>query len=370
MRRHAILLATCLTGCIKLDFFAFEGIVAESIEEDYHGLPLHQGDDPPDWLDEDAVEREIYLEIGTGAQIELDQLGSHDSYLHAAFLPAPQSCPEQECPLIDEGLTFIFQHGNSGHMFRYWYRAVMLWTQGANVLIYTYRGYGLSPGETSRSTILEDADTAMSWLRGRDDIDQDRIVAYGYSMGGIPMSYLVGESEHRQVFAAAVLESALDSIEGILDSSSGTEFADGFFFDDTLFDGPVFIQGASLPILQLHGLLDWRVPLHQTRRYYEVLHERPEYTGYLGDSGQGPDQWLALAGHRNLPVHVFMGENHISDYWDDPANPGHCCVHPLEYEQSDYQGFWADVGLTDGQAMTAAYQGYAEVLGAWAGSLH
>ncbi len=367
-RRLFILLAGILAvGCIELDFFLFEAETAESIEEDYHGLPLFNDPEPPDWIEATDIERELYIRVPGAGEISPDALEGENNYLHGVFIHAPTDCGSDDCPLLDTGVTFIYQHGNSGHMFRYWYRAVALWNLGANVFIYTYRGYGLSRGEgdITRETVLEDAGVAMTYLRSRADVDPERIIAYGYSMGGIPTSYLVGESEHKNAFKACVLESAMDSPASSVNVATATDFPDGFFLDETPFDGPTFIGGASLPILHMHGGEDNRVVMEQAERYYNVLKDRPGYTHYLGKTDKPDEAWIALAAHRNVTIPAFAAEFHIADYYLDDKNPSHCCVHPLEYQNSAHTGFLQQIGETEGSSMTSTHDKYRNLLVGW-----
>jgi pimeloyl-ACP methyl ester carboxylesterase len=237
---------------------------------------------------------------------------------------------------------------------------------GANVFIYTYRGYGLSSGEPSKAGILTDADTAMAYLMSRSDVDSRRVVAYGYSMGGLPTSYLVGRSSWRGQFAAVVLESALDGPESTVNLSTGTEFPRGFFLDeDTLFFGPGYMKGASLPILHLHGQQDGRVVLAQAENYYAVLKGRPEYTHYIGRSNRPGEEWIARCGHRNITSWAFDSDMAIAHFWDSSDNPGHCCLHPLEWLHDENADFIQRAGGTTGAAAYAAAMDYQQLVTQW-----
>jgi fermentation-respiration switch protein FrsA (DUF1100 family) len=356
-------------GCVNLDLdsFFFEPEGAYSIE-DYHGLPLFQGAGAPAWLDDDAPDRRLYVEVPSAALLSDSMPPEEGDYIHAAFLPAPADCPVSECPLIESGVTFIYQHGNSGNLWRYWYRAVDLWTLGANVLTYTYRGYGISTGEPSRAGILTDAETAMAYLLTRPEVDPERIVAYGYSMGAIPTSHLVGAGDHTEAFAAVVFESGLDSIESVMAEATGADWPTGFFFEDTLFDGPAFLEdGLDIPVLLLWGAQDRRVYREQVERYRQVLAGTADYTEFIGETDDFIDQWMAAAGHRNIPDHAFGAEDQLADYWDDPANPGHCCVHPYEYADPQHEDFLEAVGGTDNAAMADSWEDYKALITGWVG---
>jgi len=360
------LLAFLSAGCIELDFFLFEPDKADSVAGDYHGLPLWSGDDAPDWIAEAEVEREIYLRVPSGEVIPPGSEKGQKSYIHGAFLHAPTTCPVEDCPLIEDPPTIVYQHGNSGHMWRYWWRAVALWNLGANVFIYTYRGYGLSAGEPSKANVLEDADTAIAYVAGRPDVNPARIVANGYSMGGVPTSYLVGRSPHKGVFAACILEAPLDSPETIVKVATGTDMPGGFFLDeDTEFDGPKFVKGSNLPILHMHGQNDDVLMVESADRYYDVLKGRPGYTHYLNKTDAPDEAWIKTCDHRNIPIWSWGAAHHIADYWGSKKNPTHCCVHPLEYPDPAHAGFLDAIGKTTGDELYATSLDYKNLIAGW-----
>ena len=361
------LLAILLSGCTDhtLDGLFWENEGAYSID-DYHGLPLYQGAAPPVWHDEDSAERRLYIEVPSGLMLSDAMPPASGEFLHAVFIPAPSACPVEECPLADSGVTFLYQHGNSGDLFRYWYRAVSLWTTGANVLIYTYRGFGISSGDVTRANVLEDAETAMTYLLGRSDVDPTRIIPYGYSTGAIPSSWLAAQTDWAPDYPGLVLESALDSIESVLAIGAGTEFPEGVFLDTTPFDGPVFLDEGDLtaPVLHLWGAQDTRVYREQTERYLAVLHDHDDYTYYIGEDDSETDEWMEIAGHRNVPNWPFAASMHISDYWE-VDNPSHCCIHPYEFGESQYESFLEETGKTTGADMAAASQQYRSLISDW-----
>ncbi len=353
-----------LSGCIKLDSFLFENEPADNVFASYHDLPLYTGNNPPSWIASGSVEREIYL-TPEGTVIPPDQLNAHSEYIHGCFLHAPEHVSNDTSPLAGKNVTFIYTHGNSGNMLKYWYRAVSLWSLGSNVFIFTYRGYGLSKGKTTRFHVKQDALAASKYIRNRSDVDTGRIVVYGYSMGGITASYLAGASPDKNRFAGLILESALDAPAQIANLSAGMDFPNDFIFDKELFDGPQFIQGTTIPVLQIHGGKDSRVLIDQAKHYYNVLNGRANYTHYLGLTDKPDELWLKSAGHRNIPNSVFQAENHISDYWDDASNINHCCVNPFEYDEPQFQDFLKNVGNTNGKFMIQSAQQYRALIADW-----
>ena len=91
----------------------------------------------------------------------------------------------QPLPLRERAPTLIYSHGNAGNIaFRMDDLERQYRTLGANILIYDYRGYGDSEGTPSEAGLIADAEACLRYLRSRDDIDKDRIVAFGRSLGG------------------------------------------------------------------------------------------------------------------------------------------------------------------------------------------
>lgn len=52
-----------------------------------------------------------------------------------------------------------------------------------NILMVEYRGYGLSHGYASERGIYMDAQAAMDYLAARTDVNQNRIIVFGRSLG-------------------------------------------------------------------------------------------------------------------------------------------------------------------------------------------
>lgn len=80
--------------------------------------------------------------------------------------------------------TLLYCHGNAGNIGDRLDIIKMFNSIGLNVLIFDYRGYGKSSGVASERGTYLDADAAYEYLLSRDDIDKDKIIVYGKSLGG------------------------------------------------------------------------------------------------------------------------------------------------------------------------------------------
>jgi fermentation-respiration switch protein FrsA (DUF1100 family) len=104
--------------------------------------------------------------------------------------------------------TIIFFYGNAMCLADSlgefdWFRRL-----GANVLIPDYRGYGMSGGKPSEAALYATAETAYAHLRTRRDIDPERIVAAGWSLGG----GVAVDLAHRRPVRALIIFSTFTSV--------------------------------------------------------------------------------------------------------------------------------------------------------------
>lgn len=147
--------------------------------------------------------------------------------------------------------TIIFAHGN-GELIEDWQSEMeRLSAAGPNALLVEFPGYGHSRGKPSRSTLRETFTVAFDWLVARDDVDADRIVAHGRSLGG----GVAGDLALDRPIRALVLQSTF---------SSATQFArenlvPGFLVRDR-FDNRRAVSDFSGPILLMHGIRDDVIP--------------------------------------------------------------------------------------------------------------
>jgi len=106
-------------------------------------------------------------------------------------------------------VTFLFLHGNAGNIYSRVEKIHILHELGGNVFIVDYRGYGLSEGRPTENGVYLDAEAAFDALMDRSDIDHDRIIIYGVSLGGAPAAEL---ALRRSRAAGLVLHSTFTSV--------------------------------------------------------------------------------------------------------------------------------------------------------------
>ena len=106
--------------------------------------------------------------------------------------------------------TVLYSHGNGENIEISQKFVPQFINRGYNVLIWDYRGYGLSTGELSgQENILADAESVYLWLSNRKDAGN--IVFYGFSLGSGFSVYLANKHPGHKL----LLEAAYDSLTSV-----------------------------------------------------------------------------------------------------------------------------------------------------------
>jgi fermentation-respiration switch protein FrsA (DUF1100 family) len=179
--------------------------------------------------------------------------------LHGWFLPAKGE---------PKG-SILFLHGNAENISTHLYSVYWLPSKGFNVFLYDYRGYGLSNGEPELADIVLDLKTAYETLLDQPEVDPDKVVLFGQSLGGAIGAYGAVTAIGPERIRALVVESAFASYRKI-----AREKLDSFFLtwplqwplsllvDDGYSPVNVISQLHPTPLLVIHGAKDNIVPLH------------------------------------------------------------------------------------------------------------
>lgn len=173
--------------------------------------------------------------------------------LHGWFVPG------------DSAFTFLWFHGNAGNLSgRIWQLAAFHFQLGAALFAIDYRGYGRSRGTPTEDGLYLDAEGALAELRRRSDVDQDRIVYFGQSLGGAVAVDLA--TRHRP--AGIVLEAAFTSAADM--ARILYPYVPAWPFLRSRFDSVGKMRHMHAPLLMFHGARDGIVPLEIGRRLLDA----------------------------------------------------------------------------------------------------
>jgi uncharacterized protein len=150
-----------------------------------------------------------------------------------------------KCPVI------LFAHGN-GELIEHWPEFFLPLTHsGIGVYLVEYPGYGRSEGLPSQKTILETFIAAHDHIVDYPNVDPDRVVLFGRSIGGGAVCDL---AEKRSP-AAIILMSTFSSV-----SKMAKKFGvPGFLIRDP-FDNLKTVRSFDGPLLVIHGNRDEIIP--------------------------------------------------------------------------------------------------------------
>jgi len=180
--------------------------------------------------------------------------------LHGWFVPG------------EKEVTWLWFHGNAGNISHRLENLKLLHDElGVSVFLFDYRGYGRSEGTPSEEGTYRDGEAALAYLRSREDVDPDRIVYFGRSLGaGIAVELAISHPPF-----ALILESPVPSIPEL--ARRHYPFLPVWPLLRTKYDSLAKIEKVEAPLLVLHGDRDDVVPFGAGRKLFEAANEPKEF---------------------------------------------------------------------------------------------
>jgi fermentation-respiration switch protein FrsA (DUF1100 family) len=160
------------------------------------------------------------------------------------------------------GVTVLVFNGNGNNRSTRAPLAARLAARGMATLLFDYRGYGGNPGAPSEQGLAADARAARAYLASRTDVNQDRVVYFGESLGS---GVAVGLSVEQAPFAL-ILRSPFTSLVDM-----GRHHYPLLPIDSMLRDKFLSLDrmpSIPSPLLVIAGDGDTIVPIEQSRRLY------------------------------------------------------------------------------------------------------
>jgi pimeloyl-ACP methyl ester carboxylesterase len=182
------------------------------------------------------------------------------------------------------GPAVIFAHGN-GELIDYWPQELSpLAARGIGVLLVEYPGYGRSEGAPTQERIREVFTRAYDRLAAQPEVDRERIVLIGRSLGGGAACDLA----LKRPAAALVLLSTFTSLR----TYAVRYLAPGFLIRDP-FDNLAAVQQYAGPVLVAHGRFDMVAPFGHGRELSAAAH-RGRLIAYDAGHNDCPPDWAVF----------------------------------------------------------------------------
>jgi pimeloyl-ACP methyl ester carboxylesterase len=268
-------------SCASLDSFLYS-----PKRTDHYLLP-----DPDGW----PADRHVPDDLRDLVQFEAT-LGDSHFTVYGAFARRPAG-------EMATAPTVIYNHGNADNIDYYWNRVSLLWSLGANVLVYDYPGYGRTPGTPTEEGVYAAGRAAMGYIRGLTTIDQSKVYIYGWSLGGGAAMEMAVENHS----AGLIIESTFASVAAL--TADGSMLVPRSFLMTNVFDNLSKVRRAAhntrFGVLFFHGEADDFV---QTK-YGQQLDAQ-----VASDTQPPPHRLILVPGatHSNVPF--------VADMQSDPAH--------------------------------------------------
>jgi fermentation-respiration switch protein FrsA (DUF1100 family) len=172
--------------------------------------------------------------------------------------------------------TVIYCHGNGGNLSYYLNVVAFLNGLNLNCLAFDYRGYGDSSGRQTEQGTYLDAEAAYNWVVKEKNISPDKIIIFGWSLGGAIAAHLAAKVD----CAALVLDSAFTNYADIAQKH--------FFFlpiklfakyNYNTFD---YIKNIRCPVMIIHSRDDEVAPFRFGEKLFEAAKEPKKFVETAG----------------------------------------------------------------------------------------
>ena len=187
--------------------------------------------------------------------IPVDKAGKTNDRLFGWWLPATI---EPSLPVAKSKGTILYLHGYNQNIGKNIDPARTLNKLGYDVLLVDYRGYGKSSGKfPSERQLYADAEVAWNYLVKTRNIPPDRIIIYGYSLGG---AIAIELATRHPGAASLIVQGSFTSMSAMVAISPWSKLFPMQLLLTQKFDSIAKVKSLKTPVLYIHGTADRYVP--------------------------------------------------------------------------------------------------------------
>ena len=200
------------------------------------------------------------------------------------FVPAPPGGPADRVGRARPAVLVC--NGNGGDRSMRAPLAAALSRMGLAVLLFDYRGYGGNPGHPTEEGLAADARAALGYLTGRPEVDPERVIYFGESLGAAVALRLATERPP----AALVLRSPFASLAEV-GRRHYPVLPVSLLLRDR-YDSAALAGRLDAPLLVVAGGRDQIVPASHSRRLFDAA-PQPKRLVVLDGADHNDDELLA-----------------------------------------------------------------------------
>ncbi|MDD5194961.1 MAG: alpha/beta hydrolase [Candidatus Omnitrophica bacterium] len=202
-------------------------------------------------------------------------------------------------PANDAGLTLLYCHGNAGNMYHRLHKVKFFHEMGVNFFIFDYRGYGKSTGRPSESGLSKDAQAAYDYLISRNDVDKNKIVVYGKSLGGP----IAADLCNRRQACALILEGSFATVA--LRAQQLYPFLPMKFLITQKYDTVAKVNNLRIPKLIVHGRADAVINFQHGEVLFSAAPEPKQFLPFEG--GHNDDLFVISRAYKDQ-LEIFFAK--------------------------------------------------------------
>lgn len=215
-----------------------------------------------------------------------------DKLLNGWFVPAKKA-----------KVTVLYCHGNAGNIYHRLHKVKFFHEMGVNFFIFDYRGYGKSTGKPSEKGFYKDVQAAYDYIISRSDVDRNKIVVYGKSLGGPVAADLC---LHRKT-SALILEGSFASVA--LRAQQLYPFLPMKLLITQKYDAMSRVKDIHIPKLIVHGRQDEVISFRHGEILFGAAAEPKQFLPFEG--GHNDDVFVTSSAYKD-ELRVFFNKHSIN----------------------------------------------------------
>lgn len=166
--------------------------------------------------------------------------------------------------------TIIYFHGNGGNITNIGWLGESLAKRGFGVLLFDYRGYGLSGGSTvDEADLYLDGEAAWDFVVNEKKVAPETVVLYGQSLG----TAIAAETATRRRAGALILESGFSSASSLAETALPWLPTWLHGLGRNRFESAQKLRTVRVPVLISHGDPDEVIPMSEGRALFAAANE-------------------------------------------------------------------------------------------------